>query len=144
MSVQKLFQYNLAILLFKLLTNKLLFHFIDLKYLTNFNPTRFAANSNYLLPLVSTNYGKMNSHFSAIANWNSLPDEIKSLSSLSSFKRHLKKFLLECWMVHNSHSEIFFVYFWVLVAELLRIVFLAKCMFVVLHWVFLNLCYISL
>lgn len=66
LSVQKLFQYNFAILLFKLLNNKLLFHFIDLKYLTNFNPTRFAANSYYLLPCVSTNYGKMSSHFSLL------------------------------------------------------------------------------
>lgn len=95
LSVRKLFQYNIITLLFKLLTNQLLFHFIELSCLTNTNPTRFAANYNYLLPSVSTNYGKMTSHFSAISSWNSLPDAIKSLSSLSLFKKQLKEFLLQ-------------------------------------------------
>lgn len=94
LSVRNLFYYNIATFLFQLRDNNLSYQFIDRQLLQNNNSTRFAANENYLLPIVRTNYGQMTSAFAAISFWNSLSTELKSSSSLFSFKHMLKTFLL--------------------------------------------------
>lgn len=88
--VNHLFQFNIVVLLHKLLHNNLAFPFIAVDLLQNKNATRFAANNNFLLPMVHTNYGKKTSAFTAISLWNELPSTIKSCSSLEIFKKLLK------------------------------------------------------
>ena len=59
----------------------------------NYN-TRLASESTYYIDQVRTNYGKFNLHFSGPSIWNSLDEELKSLS-LRLFKQNLtKQFLL--------------------------------------------------
>lgn len=91
-SVRTLFQYRIVILLFKLFTDQLPLHFIELCCLTNPNSTKFAANYNYLLTLVSTNYENQTPHFFAIPNWNILPDGVKSLLFYQQLKAISKSF----------------------------------------------------
>lgn len=94
LSVNNLFHYNLGVFFYQLLHSYISYDSIDLNRLRTKNCTRFAANNNFLLPSVHTNYGKKTSCFAAISFWNSLPLTVKSLSSITSFKNSLKNFLL--------------------------------------------------
>ena len=85
-----LFQFNIVILFHKMLHNNLTHPFMSRDLLQNKNLTRFAANRNFLLPTVHTNYGKKTSTFTAISLWNDLPTSIKSCVSLSVFKNDLR------------------------------------------------------
>lgn len=95
LSINCLFNYNIAVTLFKLLNHQLSFEFIDNQYLRNPNPTRFACQRNFLLPTVYTDYGKRSAHFASISLWNTLPLHLKSGQSLSAFKKSLKDLLLQ-------------------------------------------------
>lgn len=53
------YSYHLSIMFHKLPNKQLLYDFIDSGYLTNNNNTRFAHSSNFLLPMVHTNFGKV-------------------------------------------------------------------------------------
>lgn len=89
-----LFRYHLTIMFHKLLNKQLSYDFIDSRHLTNTNITRFAHSSNFLLPIVHTNYGKMTSTFTAIKLWNDLPLTVKT-SSVHEFKYAIKLFYLQ-------------------------------------------------
>ena len=54
--------------------------------------TRHAAGLTYSLPQVRTNYGISNVRFQGARIWNSLDDDVKSLS-ISQFKKKLKTYL---------------------------------------------------
>lgn len=92
--VRKLFFYSIAVLLFQLRNALLPFEFIDSVFLQNNNVTRFAMNLNFLLPASRTNYGKMTTAYAAITFWNNMPLSVKTMPTLSSFKKSLKSFLL--------------------------------------------------
>lgn len=93
--INTLFQFHLVILFHKLLQNHLAFQFIASDLLQNNNVTRFAANKNFLLPQVHTNYGKKTTAFTAIYFWNDLPSSIKSCISFPLFKKSLKNYFLQ-------------------------------------------------
>lgn len=67
LTVSNLFWFNLIMFLHKQIKNQLSANFIDPKMLVNTNTTRFAANNNFLLPKVHTNYGKSSSLFCTIS-----------------------------------------------------------------------------
>lgn len=92
--VNQLFNYNLGIYFYKLLHFYVLYDAIDLVRLRTRNFTRFAANNNFLLPIVHTNYGKKTSCFAAISFWNGLPFNIKSSSSITIFKKMPERFFV--------------------------------------------------
>ena len=56
--------------------------------------TRHAARLTYSLPQVRTNYGISNVRFQGARIWNSLDDDVKSLS-ISQFKKKLKSDIFE-------------------------------------------------
>lgn len=95
LSICRLFQYNIAVMFFKLINNQLTFPFIDGQCLCNTNSTRFALQGNFLLPTVRTDYGKRSAHFASISMWNTLPLHLKLGLSISAFKKALKDFLLQ-------------------------------------------------
>lgn len=88
--VIRLFQYNTVVLFHEMLHNNLMHPLVSRDLLQNKNLTRFAANKNFLLPTVHTNYGKKTSAFTAISLWNDLPTSIKSCVSLPVFKYDLR------------------------------------------------------
>lgn len=95
LSINELFKYNLAILLFKSLHNMVPLNVFTRSSLVNVNSTRFASNHNLLLPNVHSNYGKQTANFAAFVFWNSLPTNVKLSSSLHLFKRGLLEFFLQ-------------------------------------------------
>lgn len=93
--INKLVKYNLAVMLFKVINGPPPVNIFSEVPLVNLNCTRFAANNNFLLPLIHTNYGKQSGYFAALSTWNSLPLDVKRSSSLGLFKKTLFTFLLE-------------------------------------------------
>lgn len=93
--VSNLVKFSLLVYLFKSVHDLCSFSIFNRDSLKNLNPTRFASTGNLLLPKIRTNYGKMNTTFVAVNNWNSLPTEIKQLLSLPNFKNNLRAYLLK-------------------------------------------------
>jgi len=56
----------------------------------NYN-TRSASNIH--LPRVDTGYGQRSVCYVGVSLWNSLPDDLKTITSFSTFKAHLKLYL---------------------------------------------------
>ena len=55
---------------------------------TNYS-TRLTVKKSYYLPKIRTNYGIFNIRFQGVKIWNSLEENVKSLS-LSQFKKRIK------------------------------------------------------
>lgn len=94
LTIANLVKFSILIYLYKSMYNLSTFSIFNNDSLTNSNPTRFALASNLLLPKVRTNYGKLNTTFVAVSNWNSLPISTKQSPSLRSFKKNLREHLL--------------------------------------------------
>lgn len=94
LTVSNLVKFSLLVYLFKSVHNLGSFSIFNRDSLKNLNCTRFASASNLLLPKVRTNYGKLNTTFVAVNNWNSLPIETKQSLSLPSFKNNLRAYFL--------------------------------------------------
>lgn len=92
--ISDLVLYNLGITAHNLLRHNHLLYVIGRTNLTNHNNTRFSMRNSFLLPPARTNYRKQSVEFNMIRLWNNLPLSIKSQNPLSSFKRSLKRFLL--------------------------------------------------
>ena len=92
--VDKRIQFKLATLTFKTLS---LGHPPYLRsLLQDYQPTRLLRSSSQQLlsvPSVTSEFGRRSFSFSAPSLWNQLPLQIRSSSSLSSFKRQLKTYL---------------------------------------------------
>lgn len=94
LTLTELTKFNLGIFFYRLLNNQLpptIFPSSDLVIYSN---TRFALNNNFLLPSIRTNYGKQTVKFTSISLWNTLPLNIKSISSFHQFKKQYKLYLL--------------------------------------------------
>ena len=61
---------------------------------THSHNTRGSVNNDLVPPIFRTNMGKSTFHSTATQVWNTLPSSLKKSTSLSSFKKGLKRFLL--------------------------------------------------
>ena len=67
--------------------------FLDVSLSHSFN-TRYSTRGNLILPKCNTEYLKKSFIYSAINQWNLLPNHLKEMESIFSFKSNLKQYLL--------------------------------------------------
>ena len=67
--------------------------FLDVSLSHYFN-TRYSTRGNLILPKCNTEYLKKSFIYSAINQWNLLPNHLKVMESIFSFKSNLKQYLL--------------------------------------------------
>ena len=67
--------------------------FLDVLFRHSFN-TRYSTRGNLTLPKCNTEYLKKYFIYSAINQWNLLPNHLKVMESIFSFKSNLKQYLL--------------------------------------------------
>ena len=67
--------------------------FLDVSLSHSFN-TRYSTRGNLILPKCNTEYLKKSFIYSAINQWNLLPNHLKAMESIFSFKSNLKQYLL--------------------------------------------------
>lgn len=82
--------------MFKLKNNFLLSQSLKssvLKSVHRYN-TKLNCNNNYFIQSIKSNYGKFNFSYLGPIFWNSLPNDIKTLSNLMVFKLKSKYVLL--------------------------------------------------
>ena len=75
---------------------------------THAHNTRGSASNFHVSKSLSSNNSAF--AFSCVMQWNALPNQIKSIDSLSIFKRELRKFLLSSydWLCHLSFWSFWF------------------------------------
>ena len=98
-----LFNYNVGIFMYQLSTNELpevFTHMFRKNSLIHNYPTR--QSGAYHLPRTRTMFAKKTIMFTGPRYWNDLPTRIVSSSSLYSFKRNLKDFLLNGYLVESE------------------------------------------
>jgi len=89
-----LFQFSVCMIMFKVKYNILFSKLMKdsvLKTIHN-HKTRQNLNNNYFIQGISNNYGKFKLSYLGPVIWNKLPKEIKSITSLSSFRKKTKQF----------------------------------------------------
>lgn len=91
LSVSQIQNFNTLMLIHKIRSKLVILE--TLKLLTPAK-TRSVGSGNFLLPNIFTNYGKQRLQFNRIKHCNMLPDDIKLITSLTSFKKHLKNHLI--------------------------------------------------
>jgi hypothetical protein len=87
LSLQNQFNYNIAVLMFKVRQG------LAPSYLSQFfteAPARYSS-CNFILPRTRVDLYKTSLAFSGSAVWNSLPPNVKSCNSLSTFKSNVKQ-----------------------------------------------------
>ena len=67
--------------------------FLDVSLSHSFN-TRYSTRGNLILPKCNTEYLQKSFIYSAINQWNLLPNHLKVMESIFSFKSNLKQYLL--------------------------------------------------
>ena len=83
--------YTIAALVFKIREVKQPMYLTEL--IEDYKPVRELRSISRLLlkePCIKTTTGQRSFHFAAAKIWNGLPDHIRSVNSLETFKKHLK------------------------------------------------------
>ena len=86
--------FKIALLTFKTITCKEPFYWYTL--LTPYSPSRNLRSSNkhlLVVPKIKSAQGQRSFHFAAPTIWNSLPLHLRTSTSVSSFRSHLKAYL---------------------------------------------------
>ena len=86
--------YKIATLMFKIREVKQPMYLAEL--IENYKPVRELCSTSRLLlkePCIKTTTGQRSFHVAAAKIWNGLPDHIRSVNSLKTFKKHLKTHL---------------------------------------------------
>lgn len=68
-------------------------YFKDVNFSHEYN-TRSKKNKNIFVPRKNLNYGQFGVDYKAATNWNEIPLEIKNSSSITSFRKKFKHFLI--------------------------------------------------
>ena len=100
LKLQDLYKFNLGIYMFKLLKlgrNPTIMNEINIYNNTVSHTYNFRSSTNFKLPLQRTNIGQRTLFFSGPKLWNYLPDNIKSITNLYLFKKHLKNYFLNVY-----------------------------------------------
>ena len=95
-SLQERRKFHMGIFMFRA-TNNTLPTYISDKFISanrvHEHATRSASTRSLHIPYARTNYGKNSISFRGAAEWNSIPNTIRTLPSLSLFKRHYQSYL---------------------------------------------------
>ena len=86
--------YKIATLVFKIRKVKQPMYLVEL--IEDYKPVREQRSTSRLLlkePCIKTTTGQRSFYFAAAKIWNGLPDHIRSVNSLETFKKHLKTHL---------------------------------------------------
>ena len=95
LKVEQFIKYRYVVILFNCLQSGQPFYLKDV--IENYNPNRNlrSSNQNLLkLPLCRTETGRKSFTYQAPSLWNSLPNTLRSINTVASFKRSLKKHIL--------------------------------------------------
>ena len=73
----------------------------------HFYPTRQATKGAIKLPFARTEHYIQCIAFSGAKIWNSIPDEIRNVSNLCTFKNRMSKYIFLIYLIQNCKSIIY-------------------------------------
>ena len=96
LKIEKLYEFRLAILTYKLIVTKMSSYFLDIiNSYTNTSRQNLRKINLYYVPKCRTKIQSNSTLISFLKIWNSIPDNLRSVSSLGQFKRLILNYIIQ-------------------------------------------------